>query len=377
MDAAPVHRGGLKFTNMESPASLTHKQLLKVDRDYEQAAQAANLVYVTDNRPGITRKKHGKGYSYSLEGKPITDKITLQRIRGLVIPPSWGSVWVCPDPNGHIQATGLDLRKRKQYRYHAGWSALRNETKFHRLYEFAKALPTLREKISMDLGQKDLTREKVLATVLSLMEKSYIRVGNNEYEKANGSYGLTTLKTKHVTIKGDRIALSFTGKKGVRHNITIKSKRLARTVSQCLDLPGRELFQYYDEAGDRHSIDSGMVNQYIKAASNGDFTAKDFRTWAGSLHALRQLKTIGEAGDAAECKRNLAAVLDAVSIELGNSRAVCKKYYVHPGLLKLYEENKLIKYLKDGEDGDDEDALTRILRNYISTPALVASSSTV
>jgi DNA topoisomerase-1 len=354
--------------------TLSHKQFLVVDHDYQHAAEAANLVYVSDQRPGITRVKHGKGYSYALNGRTITDKTILRRIRGLVIPPSWKKVWICPAANGHIQATGLDLRGRKQYRYHPGWNTLRNETKFHRLYEFAKTLPTLREKIEADLRPKELTREKVLATVLSLMEKTYIRVGNNEYEKANGSYGLTTLKNKHVSVTGDRIVFSFTGKKGVKHNITLKSKRLARTLSQCREIPGHELFQYYDEAGNRHSIDSGMVNHYIKEATAMDFTAKDFRTWAGSLHALQQLKTIGEAGNAAECKKNLATVLDAVSKELGNSRAVCKKYYVHPGLLKLYEENKLIKYIHEGNNSNDEEVLTRILKNYISTPALVTFS---
>jgi DNA topoisomerase-1 len=211
------------------------------------------------------------------------------------------------------------------------------------------------------------------------MEKTYIRVGNNEYEKANGSYGLTTLKNKHVSITGDSISFSFTGKKGIKHMIALKNKRLARTISQCREIPGHELFQYFDTEGNRHPIDSGMVNHYIKEATGMDFTAKDFRTWAGSLHALQRLKAIGEAGDAAECKKNLASVLDAVSKELGNSRAVCKKYYIHPGLLKLYEENKLINYIKEDDTtdaADDENILTRILRNYISTPALVTSSST-
>jgi len=359
---------------MASTTPLSHRQFLRVDHDHEQAAEAAHLVYVSDSRPGISRRKHGKGYSYALQGKTITDKSVLQRIRGLVIPPSWKQVWICPIANGHIQATGLDLRGRKQYRYHAGWNSLRNETKFHRLYEFAKALPVLRDRLETDLRQKELSREKVLATVLSLMEKTYIRVGNNEYEKANGSYGLTTLKNRHVSVTGDRIAFAFTGKKGVKHNITVKSKRLAHTVSQCREIPGHELFQYYDEAGNRHPIDSGMVNAYINEATGRDFTAKDFRTWAGSLHALQQLKAIGEACNAAECKKNLATVLDAVSKELGNSRAVCKKYYVHPGLLKLYEENRLIKYIGESNDGDEE-VLTRILKNYISTPALVSSTA--
>jgi DNA topoisomerase-1 len=326
--------------SMEATA-LSHKQFLLADRDYERAASAAHLSYVSDSQPGITRKKKGKGFVYLLGDKPIRDESELKRIRNLVIPPSWTDVWISATANGHIQATGFDLRKRKQYRYHSGWNALRSETKFHRLYEFGKALPTLREKIALDLRQKELTRDKVLATVLSLMERTYIRVGNSEYEKANGSYGLTTLKNKHVSVTGDKLVFSFTGKKGIHHDITLHNKRLARTVSQCRDIPGHELFQYYDQEGARHSIDSGMVNQYIHEAAGAEFTAKDFRTWAGSMHALEAFLELGVADSDADCKKNVVAVLDIVSKKLGNSRTVCKKYYVHPGLIRLYEEGKL------------------------------------
>jgi len=265
----------------------------------------------------------------------------------LVIPPAWTNVWICSAANGHIQATGLDARQRKQYRYHPLWSQLRSETKFHRLYEFGKALPVLREKMEADSRKKELTRDKVLATVLSLMERTYIRVGNNEYERTNGSYGLTTLKNKHVSIHGDKIVFSFMGKKGIQQNITLRNKRLARIVSQCRDIPGKELFQYYDADGTRHSIDSGMVNQYIRDAVEMDFTAKDFRTWAGSLHALQAFRSMGEASTVTECKKNVVAALDIVAGKLGNTRTVCKKYYVHPGLIQLYEDNQLVKYLDD------------------------------
>jgi DNA topoisomerase-1 len=369
--------------NMESIVTLSHKELLQVDRDYEKAASVAHLIYVNDSQPGITRLKKGKGYCYKLAGRTINDKTELQRIRGLVIPPSWTRVWICPAANGHIQATGLDLRRRKQYRYHAQWNSLRNETKFHRLYEFGRTLPVLREKIETDLRQKELTREKVLATVLSLMERTYIRVGNNEYEKSNGSYGLTTMKNRHVSITGDKMVFSFTGKKGIHHDITLRSKRLAHTVRQCRDIPGRELFQYYGEDGTRKSIDSGMVNQYIKDGLGMDFTAKDFRTWAGSLHALQAFRSIGEALTSTECKKNLVAVLDTVSHQLGNSRTVCKKYYVHPGLIQLYEDNKLVKYLKELESDTkldepagptgltgEEEVLMKILKQYIRTTPL-------
>jgi DNA topoisomerase I len=333
--------------------------------DYERAAADAHLRYVRDTQTGITRKKSGKHFTYFLGDKPIGEESELKRIHALVIPPSWTDVWICPARNGHIQATGLDLRKRKQYRYHSGWNALRNETKFHRLYEFGKALPALREKIDLDLRQKELARDKVLATVLSLMEKTYIRVGNNEYEKANGSYGLTTLKNKHVSVTGDKLIFSFTGKKGIHHDITLRNKRLARTVSQCRDIPGHELFQYYSDDGTRHSIDSGMVNQYIHEAVGAEFTAKDFRTWAGSLHALEAFCKLGVADSDAACKKNVIAVLDIVSKKLGNSRAVCKKYYVHPALISLYESGELGQSLRNAADGD-EATIERLLLRLLS-----------
>jgi DNA topoisomerase I len=375
---------------MSAIPALSHKDILLADRDYKKAASFANLVYVSDQQPGISRMKKGKGFSYLAADQPVRDKMELLRIRGLVIPPAWTNVWICTADNGHIQATGFDIRGRKQYRYHPLWNSMRSETKFHRLYEFGKSLPAIRTKMETDLRSKGLTREKVLATVISLMERTYIRVGNEEYEKMNGSYGLTTLKNRHVTITGDKMIFSFIGKKGIRHDITLLNKRLARTVAQCREIPGRELFQYYDEDGTRKGIDSGMVNQYIKDAVEQDgpgldFTAKDFRTWAGSLHALQEFRAIGEALNATECKKNVIAVLDAVSHKLGNTRTVCRKYYVHPGLIRLYEENKLIKYLgelNNNEAGDsiaDKSALTaaeellmKILRQYIRTAPLKA-----
>ena len=373
---------------MSAIPALSHKDILLADRDYKKAASFANLVYVSDRQPGISRMKKGKGFSYLAADQLVRDKMELLRIRGLVIPPAWVNVWICTAPNGHIQATGFDIRGRKQYRYHPLWNSMRSETKFHRLYEFGKSLPAIRTKMETDLRSKGLTREKVLATVISLMERTYIRVGNEEYEKMNGSYGLTTLKNRHVTISGDKMIFSFIGKKGIRHDITLLNKRLARTVAQCREIPGRELFQYYDEDGTRKGIDSGMVNQYIKDAVEQDgpgldFTAKDFRTWAGSLHALQEFRAIGEAVNATECKKNVIAVLDAVSHKLGNTRTVCRKYYVHPGLIRLYEENKLIKYLGELNDNEgngvpadksaltpEEELLMKILRQYIRTAPL-------
>jgi DNA topoisomerase-1 len=329
---------------MKNTAALSHKKFLKLDRDPEQSAKAARLTYVLDSKPGIVRQKKGNGYSYIYAGKTVKDKTELERIKCLAIPPSWTSVWICPDANGHIQATGLDLNRRKQYRYHKQWNMLRNETKFHRLYEFGKALPLLRRKIIKDMKGVELTENKVLATVINLMEQTYIRVGNNEYEKLYGSYGLTTLKDRHVTIKKETILFSFTGKKGIEHSITIKSKRLARIIRQCRDIPGKELFQYYAVNGQKSSIDSGMVNNYIKEITQAEFTAKDFRTWAGSLHALESFRSLEEPLTDADIRKNIVTVLDAVSNKLGNSRSICRKYYIHPGLIQLYEENKLKNY---------------------------------
>ncbi|MBO9199294.1 MULTISPECIES: DNA topoisomerase IB [Niastella] len=355
-------------------ANVTHRQYLKINRDYAKAASLADLVYVSDNKPGIARIKKGRGYSYVYGGKVIRKQEDIQRIRSLAIPPSWTSVWICTLANGHIQATGLDLRKRKQYRYHPLWSVLRNETKFHRMVEFGKALPVLRKQILIDLDQRVLSASKVIATVISLMERTYIRVGSGEYEKQYGSHGLTTLKDKHVAITGNTIKFSFKGKKGVSHNITLKSKRLAHIVKNCREIPGAELFQYFDEGGNKHPVDSGMINSYIKETTGMDFTSKDFRTWAGSLNLLRSLQAMGEALTQTEQKKNIVAALDEVSLKLGNTRTVCKKYYVHPGLIALYEQSSLDKYLKAlaGEDPtepapglhDDEQVLMKILQSF-------------
>lgn len=342
---------------METP-SLSHKQFLKIDKDFSKAAKVADLHYVSDRDPGIRRNRKGDGFTYTLEGKTIREKEALERIRKLAIPPAWTEVWICAQDNGHIQATGIDAKGRKQYRYHSAWHLLRNETKFHRLYEFGKLLPSLRLQLEEDLARKELPEEKVIATVISLMERTFIRVGNNDYEKLYGSYGLTTLKDKHVKIEGDKMHFSFRGKKGIDHSISLKNKRLARAVKACRDLPGKELFQYLDAEGNRKSIDSGKVNAYIKQATGGDFSAKDFRTWAGTLSALQAFSNMVEAGNESELKKNVAQALDEVSKQLGNTRTVCKKYYVHPGIIRLYEEQGLNKYLKELDAIEETDALT-------------------
>ncbi|MCW3074498.1 MAG: topoisomerase [Flaviaesturariibacter sp.] len=337
---------------------LSHKEFLKIDRDYTEAAKAADLLYVSDKSKGITRQKRGDTFVYIYNDKPLKDEKELARIKKLAIPPAWTNVWICPKKNGHIQATGFDLRNRKQYRYHEFWNALRNETKFHRMYEFGKLLPSLRLRLEEDFQKKELCQEKVLATVVSLMERTYIRIGNNDYEKLYGSYGLTTLKDKHVKVDGSQIRFSFTGKKGISHDIDLKNRKLAKAVQACRDIPGKELFQYYDAEGNRKPIDSGMVNAYIKEATGGDFTAKDFRTWAGTLNILQSFKAFGEVGIETDIKKNVLAALDEVSKKLGNTRTVCKKYYVHPGIIRLYEENSLAKYLKQLDAIEAPDDLT-------------------
>ena len=339
---------------------LSHKEFLKIDKDYSKAAKVADLKYVTDKTKGIQRQKKGEGFVYIYDDKPLKDKEELQRIKKLAIPPAWTNVWICANENGHIQATGFDINHRKQYRYHSLWNTLRNETKFHHLYEFGKLLPSLRLKLEEDLAKKELCEEKVLATVISLMERTYIRIGNDGYEKLYGSYGLTTLKDRHVTIQGDKLAFSFKGKKGIFHNVTIRNRRLARMVKACRDIPGKELFQYFDAEGNRRSIDSGMVNKYIKEATGADFSAKDFRTWAGTLDILRAFKAMGQAGSEADCKKNIIAALDEVSKKLGNTRTICRKYYVHPGIIKLYEEQHLEKYLKELDTIEKPDDLSGI-----------------
>ena len=330
----------------EMVESLPKNKLAKIIKDPIKTAEAANLVYVTDLKPGIVRQRKGKEFFYKAGKKKINDEKLLKRIKGLVIPPAWENVWICKLENGHLQATGTDVKNRKQYRYHPAWNALRNHTKFYRLLDFGKALPAIRLQLEKDLSIVGLTQQKVMATVVSLMERTNIRVGNNIYEKLYGSFGLTTLKNKHVHFSGSSIKFSFVGKKGIQHDISLKNKKLAAIVQKCRDIPGKELFQYYNEDGSRHSIDSGMVNEYIRNISGKDFSAKDFRTWSGTVNALLAFKEIGLAENDSAAKKNIVQALDKVAEHLGNTRTVCKKYYVHPLIISLYENQSLDKYFK-------------------------------
>ncbi len=346
-----------------SDINISHKEFTQLSKDYAHAAEVAKLIYVSDKEHGIIRIKKGKTFTYKYKDAALKEKENLERIKKMVLPPAWENVWICYKENGHLQATGYDSKNRKQYRYHALWNALRNETKFHHLYEFGKVLPHLREKVEADMQLKDLSEKKVLATVIALMERTYIRVGNAEYEKMNGSFGLTTLKDKHVKIDGNKISFAFVGKRGVSHNISLQNKRLAKAVKDCRDIPGKELFQYYTKNGERRTIDSSMLNNYIKESAGEKFSAKDFRTWAGSLHMLLCLKCLEKADTAAKRKSNIVGALTEVSLKLGNTRTVCKKYYVHPGIINLYEKDEIDKYLKSLDNVEEPDTPNDLTKN--------------
>jgi DNA topoisomerase I len=305
--------------------------------DPKESAQAAGLRYVTDAKPGIARKKVGDGFKYvGPDGKAVRDQETLERIRSLVIPPAWTEVWICTAANGHLQATGRDARGRKQSRYHPKWREVRDETKYERMAMFAEALPGIRERVDADLKRPGMPREKVLATIVSLMEQTHIRVGNVEYAKENGSYGLTTMRNKHVEVHGAAVTFTFQGKSGVRHTVDMHDRRLAGIIKRCVDIPGYELFQYLDAEGAHHAIGSADVNEYLREISGQYFTAKDFRTWAGSVLACEMLRAFEPFGSETEAKRNVVEAIKAVAKKLGNTPAVCRKCYVHPAVLEAY-----------------------------------------
>ncbi len=312
-----------------------------------ESAKAADLRYVDDTAPGITRKPHGKNFRYfRADGSPVKDEATLRRIRSLVIPPAWTQVWICAAPDGHIQATGRDAKGRKQYRYHPRFREIRDETKYARILAFAQALPKIRDQVDKDLSRPGLPREKVLATVVRLLEITLIRVGNEEYARENASFGLTTLRTRHVDVAGSAIRFHFRGKSGIDHKLEVHDRRVAKVVARCSDLPGQLLFQYVDENGELRSIESADVNEYIRGIAGTAFTAKDFRTWAGTVlaakHLQRSLVALEEATAATALKKNVVAAIKEVSSRLGNTVAVCRKCYVHPEIVGAYLDGKLV-----------------------------------
>jgi DNA topoisomerase-1 len=308
------------------------------------SAREAGLRYANDTKPGIKRARAGSGFKFvAVDGRTIRNDDELRRIRSLVIPPAWTDVWICPDPRGHLQATGRDARGRKQYRYHPKWRQVRDETKYYRLIAFAQALPGVRRRTSLDLKAPQLTREKVLATVVQLLEKTLIRVGNDEYAKQNQSFGLTTMRDGHVAVKGGNVRFAFRGKSGVEHEVSLTDRRLARIVKACRDIPGYDLFQYYDENGERQSIGSGDVNEYLREITGQEFTSKDFRTWAGTVLAAQLLREFEGVHSESQLKKNVVQAVESVARRLGNTKAVCRKCYIHPAVLDSYMDGSMLK----------------------------------
>ncbi len=315
----------------------------------KEIAELAHLRYYTDNRPGYTRKasKADGGFDFfDPKGERVTDEEDIQRIRSLAIPPAYTDVWICPSKTGHLQATGRDAKGRKQYRYHPKWRETADANKYGRVMAFAAALPGIRKRIEADMGKPGLPREKVLATVVKLLETTLIRVGNEEYAKTNKHYGLTTMRNRHVKVKGGHLEFTFQGKSGVDHSIELQNPRLAKVVQRCQELPGHDLFQYLDEDGNRHGIDSGDVNAYLQEITGEPFTAKDFRTWAGTVLAALALKEFESFDSEAAAKKNIVAAIEHVAERLGNTPTVCRKCYVHPVILEAYIDGSMLDALR-------------------------------
>ncbi|MGE5640454.1 MAG: DNA topoisomerase IB [Clostridia bacterium] len=337
---------------MRPPTSAMHERVMQESPytaplvlEPESSARAAGLRYCLDDRPGIARRASGKSFRYyAPSGALVRDQGTLARIRSLAIPPAWTGVWICPREDGHLQATGRDARGRKQYRYHERWRQVRDETKYGKMAAFAAALPRIRRRVSRDLALRGLPREKVLATVVRLLETTFMRVGNEEYARENDSYGLTTLRTRQVQVRGQRLRFRFRGKAGVQHCIELREPRLVAIVRRMQDLPGQELFQYVDDAGATHAIESADVNDYLREVAGEEFTSKDFRTWAGSVLALEALAQAQAPESASHARRVTAAAIEQVARRLGNTRAVCRKCYIHPRVLDAYAEGSLARF---------------------------------
>ena len=344
--------------------------------DPEKAhARAAGLTYVSDTEPGIRRKARGTGFAYYLPGeKLLSDAEALQRVRGLAVPPAWTDVWICPKANGHIQATGRDARGRKQYIYHADWRTVRDRDKFERILDFARLLPRIRERLDEDMSRRGTPREKVLATVVSLLDKTLIRVGNGDYAKENGSYGLTTLRVRHLEIDGTELRFHFKGKSGKTWRLKMKDRRIARVVRSIQELPGQHLFQHLDEDGEVRSIDSSDVNDYLREIAGSEISAKDFRTWAGTVLAALALSSLGPFETQTQAKTYVRRAMEAVSAKLGNTPTMCRKCYVHPEVVACYLEG-MLPVIRAGEQTarraglpKEEQAVLRLLKRRL-TPA--------
>jgi DNA topoisomerase-1 len=331
---------------------------LEIVTDPETVAEDAGLRYVSDEQPGYTRQRRGKKFAYfDPEGKEVRDETRILRFDRLGIPPAYTDVWICPSPNGHLQATGRDDRGRKQYRYHERWRQERDENKYEKMIIFGQALPRIRRRIKRDLKRRGLPREKVLATVVQLLERTFIRVGNQEYARENKSFGLTTMRTRHVQVRGATVRFRFRGKSGKEHDVDTEDRRVARIVKQLQELPGQEVFQYLDEEGERHRVTSDDVNEYLREITGEEFTAKDFRTWAGTVLAAMALRTQEPFENKSQAKQNVKVAIGAVAKMLGNTPAICRKGYVHPAVLETYLDGDLIAGLRKTTEKTLENSL--------------------
>lgn len=339
----------------------SHRMAAEEVLDPVESAKTAGLRYVSDEQPGIRRRRSGRGFTYAgRDGTTIRDAEKLRRIRSLAIPPAWIDVWICPSPRGHIQATGRDARGRKQYRYHPRWREVRDEAKYGRMVEFGQALPKIRARAKEDLLLRGLPREKVLATVVQLLQETPIRVGNEEYAKQNASFGLTTMRDRHVDVEGSKLRFEFRGKGGKRHTADVRDRRLARIVKQCQEIPGHELFQYLDDDGNRRAIDSADVNEYLREISGADFTAKDFRTWAGTVAAALALEELEAFDSEAQAKTHVVRAIEQVAETLGNTPAVSRKCYVHPAIIESYMDGSLLEALRRRAEQELADSLREL-----------------
>lgn len=338
----------------------------------EVLTAAYDLIYVNTSEEGYRRIRSGRGFSYEDEkGNPVNSKVILERINALVIPPAWEKVWICKEPNGHIQATGIDSKGRKQYKYHPKWQRIRNETKFDRLYYFGKKLKKFRQQLKKDLRRRKLDKTKVTALAVSVMQETFIRIGNKSYEQEYGSHGLTTLNNRHVTFEQGKVFFKFKGKKGVLRKTYLKNKALENALKKVKEIPGQKLFQFYDQDNKLHTLDSGDINDYLKEHLDDAFTGKDFRTWFGCITAIRNMIDMRQSGKELTTKKSLVEVIDQVAEKLGNTRAVCRKYYIHPELLALYEAGAIDQHFKFKRlDPDDhlsvEKAFLRFLKERIT-----------
>lgn len=326
---------------------LKPKQAKKIAEDPIKTAEVANLIYTSEDELSVVRKKHGRGFIYLENGEKIRDKEKIKRFKSIVIPPAWTEVRISSKENAHLLVTGKDAKNRTQYLYHPTWNKIRNSTKFFRMAAFGEVLPKIRKQVQKDLSQKTMTKEKCLALVIRLMEETHIRIGNEFYAKTNKTYGLSTMRDRHLESGKDKIIFNFKGKKGKQHAVSLKDKKLRKLVMQVKEIPGWVLFQYYDEEGNHHEIDSGMVNEYIQKISEGNFSSKDFRTWAASKIFLETAASFKKSDTKKEVEKQIVQACDAAAKELGNTRSVCRNYYIHPGIIESYQTGKLIKIVKN------------------------------